>query len=252
LFETHGIWTEIIIINIGNLYPLVREGQGELGPYQVRPVQKYFLEQLRKRMEATRVSQATVPFVLLVDPKLCPTRADFQMDKKDEYKYYVIGGNHSACARMDLSRANPHLDSLRRIQAWVVAGVTVQEARTLAWGHNVDNEFRSKMTTIQRINYIHMRYLENEMKGDMAFKMEVAAEIQLRNWGVEDDKKVLNANDNLFQLAFKKGEIWDGVAKVLAKWDEGEIKGQKQVKIPKAGPKGKGKAVAESRPPHRT
>jgi hypothetical protein len=50
----------------------------------------------------------------------------------------------------------------------------------------------------------------------------------------------------------RKGEIWDGVAKVLAKWDEGEIKGQKQVKIPKAGPKGKGKAVAESRPPHRT
>jgi hypothetical protein len=38
------------------------------------------------------------------------------------------------------------------------------------------------------------------------------------------------------------------VAKVLAKWDEGEIKGQKQAKVPKAGPKGKEKALAESRP----
>jgi hypothetical protein len=125
LFCTYGIRIEIIIINIGSLYPLVREGLGELGPYQVRPVQKYFLEQLRKRMEATGVSQTIVPFVLLVDPKLCPTRDNFQMDKKDKYKYYVIGGNHSACAWMDLSRANPHLDSLCRIQAWIVAGVTV-------------------------------------------------------------------------------------------------------------------------------
>jgi hypothetical protein len=44
LFETHGIRTETIIINIGSLYPPVREGQGELGPYQVRPIQNYFLE----------------------------------------------------------------------------------------------------------------------------------------------------------------------------------------------------------------
>jgi hypothetical protein len=66
------------------------------------------------------------------------------MDKKDEYKYYVIGGHHFACARMELSKANLHLDSLRRIQAWIVAGVTIQEARTLAWGYNVDNEFCPK------------------------------------------------------------------------------------------------------------
>jgi hypothetical protein len=77
LFETHGSRTEIIIINIGSLYPPVREGQGELGPFQVRRVQKCFLEQLRKQMEATGVSQGTVLFVLLIDPKLCPTRANF-------------------------------------------------------------------------------------------------------------------------------------------------------------------------------
>jgi hypothetical protein len=57
-----------IIIDIGSLYAPVREGQGQLGPYQVRPVQKYFLEQLRKRMKTTGVSQAIVLFVLLVDP----------------------------------------------------------------------------------------------------------------------------------------------------------------------------------------
>jgi hypothetical protein len=70
-----------------------------------------------------------------------------------------------------------------------------------------------------------MRYLENIWKRDMAFKMECAREIQLKNWGIEDNKQVVNANDNLFQLAFWKNEIWDGVAKVLAKWKDGEVKG---------------------------
>jgi hypothetical protein len=80
--------------------------------------------------------------------------------------------------------------------------VSTQEARALAWGHNVDNEFRSSMITMQFIHYLHMRYLENNRKEDMAFKMDCAEEIQLRNWGIENDKQVLNANDNLFQLAF--------------------------------------------------
>jgi hypothetical protein len=140
----------------------------------------------------------------------------------------VIGGNYFAFARLEFSKANPHLDSVHRIQAWIVVGVSIQKARALAWGHNVDNKFWSSMTTIQRMNYLHMRYLENNQNGDIAFKMDYAKEIQLRNWQIKDDKKVLNANDNLFQLAFWENEIWDGVAKVLAKWEEGEIKGQKQ------------------------
>jgi hypothetical protein len=57
LFDTHGIRSETIIVDICNLYPPMCEGQGPLGPYQVRLVQKYFLEQLRKWMETTGVSQ---------------------------------------------------------------------------------------------------------------------------------------------------------------------------------------------------
>jgi hypothetical protein len=36
------------------------------------------------------------------------------------------------------------------------------------------------MTTIQRINSLHIRYLENNQKRDMAFEMEIAGE-ELRN-----------------------------------------------------------------------
>jgi hypothetical protein len=103
----HAIRLETIIVDIGSLYPLVCESQGTLGPYQVRPVHKYFLEQLRKWMETTVVSKQAVPFVLLVDPDQCATRENFVMDKKNDYKYYVVDGNHFACARLDLAKANP-------------------------------------------------------------------------------------------------------------------------------------------------
>jgi hypothetical protein len=148
LFDTHKIWSDTIIVDICNLYPPIHKGQGLLGPYQVRPVLKYFLEQLKKRMETTRVFKQVVPYVLLVDPDQCATREEFMMDKKGKYKNYVIKGNHSACAWLDLAKANPYLDSVRRIHAWIIAGVSIQEARALALGHNVDNEFRSSMTTI--------------------------------------------------------------------------------------------------------
>jgi hypothetical protein len=68
LFDMHKIRSETIIVDICNLYPSMHEGQGLLGPYQVRPVQKYFLKQLRKRMESTGVSKEIVSFVPLVDP----------------------------------------------------------------------------------------------------------------------------------------------------------------------------------------
>ena len=41
------------------------------------------------------------------------------------------------------------------------------------------------------------------------------------------DSEVLNANDNLFQLAFRMDPVWSYVAKVFDKWETCEIKGQK-------------------------
>ena len=50
-------------------------------------------------------------------------------------------------------------------------------------------------------------------------------EIQLKDWEVVEDKQLLNADDNFFQLAFKKGEIWNFVVHVLNKWKAYKIKG---------------------------
>jgi len=230
-----AIQIDTITVDIGSLHPPIRDRNADLPPYQVRHIQEYFLEQLTKRMGVFGASALATPFVLLVDPDMCASREEFDLAKKNEYRYYVIGGNHSACAKADLALTSPQYGAYRRVSAWIFAGLTVQEARNLAWGHNIDSEFRSQMSTIQRLNYIHLRFLENGGQASQELKRECAMEIQLKDWGNRKDTDVLNANDNLFQLAFRKEPIWGFVSKVFDKWEACEIKGQKvkETKKPK-------------------
>lgn len=176
-----GVQEETIIVDISQLYPPIQEKAMELPIYQVRHIQPYFLTQLTLRMKTVRASPLAAPFVLLVDPKECPTREDFNFAKKNDYHYFVIGGNHSACAKADLALQFPNNKAYRRVQSWIFAGSSVQEARNLAWSHNIDSEFRQQMTTIQRVNYIHLRFVENGASSNQEFKKECATEINLKD-----------------------------------------------------------------------
>lgn len=232
---------ETFTLPISCCYPPVRDAAQERPPYQIRPIGEYFLQQLRRRFETQGVSSNTAPFVLLVDPEQCRTKEEFEVDLRDTYKYYVIGGNHSLCAKLDLAKIKPDYAPYRRVQAFVYAGLTISEARNLAWGHNIDSEFRSTMTTVQRVKYIHTRLIENNMQANFQLKKECAKEIQFKDWGVRKDADVINAQDNLFQLAFRKGQVWKHINTILTMWEAGEVKGQK-IKVPAKG-KGKVKAV---------
>ena len=232
---------ETFTLPISCCYPPVRDAALERPPYQIRPIGEYFLQQLRRRFETQGVSSNTAPFVLLVDPEQCKTKEEFDVDLRDTYKYYVIGGNHSLCAKLDLAKIKPDYAPYRRVQAFVYAGLTISEARNLAWGHNIDSEFRSTMTTVQRVKYIHTRLVENNMEANFKLKKECAKEIQFKDWGVRKDADVINAQDNLFQLAFRKGQVWRHIDTILTMWEAGEVKGQK-IKVPAKG-KGKAKAV---------
>jgi hypothetical protein len=72
------------------------------------------------------------PFVLLVDPKDCPTKEDFDVSRRETYKYYVIGENHSLCAKLDLAKIKPDYAPYKRMQAFVYDGLSIAEARNLA------------------------------------------------------------------------------------------------------------------------
>ena len=73
----------------------------------------------------------------------------------------------------------------------------------------------------------------------LALKRECAKEIQFKDWEVKKDSDVLNARDNLFQLAFRKEPMWGHIEKILTMWEAREVKGQKSKVV-----KGKEKAVA--------
>ena len=79
------------------------------------------------------------------------------------------------------------------------------------------------------------------MEANYLLKKECAKEIQFKDWGVRKDADVINAQDNLFQLAFRKGQVWRHIDTILTMWEAGEVKGQK-IKVPVKG-KGKAKAV---------
>ncbi len=78
-----------------------------MSPYQVRHIHEYFLEQLTKRMGIFGANALATPFVLLVDLDMCASQEEFDFLKKNEYKYFVIEGNHFACAKADLDLTSP-------------------------------------------------------------------------------------------------------------------------------------------------
>jgi hypothetical protein len=83
-------------------------------------------------MELQGVSNLTSLFVLLVDSEVMKRKEDFMMAKKNTYKYFIIGKNYSACAKMDLAKAHPHHNPYKRVLAWIFAGLSLNDARQLA------------------------------------------------------------------------------------------------------------------------
>ena len=42
----------------------------------------------------------------------------------------------------------------------IYVGLTIEEAKLLAWDHNNDNDYRQKMSSIERIRFFHYEYLD--------------------------------------------------------------------------------------------
>ena len=42
----------------------------------------------------------------------------------------------------------------------IYVGLTIEEAKLLAWDHNNDNDYRHKISSIKRIRFFHYEYLD--------------------------------------------------------------------------------------------
>ncbi|CAM6082855.1 unnamed protein product [Calypogeia fissa] len=87
------------------------------------------------------------------------------------------------------------------------------------------------MNQIQRICYIHARFVESGENRSQELKLEIAQEINLRGISrgknKKNDIKIINNFDHLFQLGFRTEPIWGYIKNVFDKWEQGEIKGQR-------------------------
>ena len=103
---------------------------------EIREPHRMHVQNLKKKIHAT-----VVPFIVMVDPEECPTIESFDVRKHDQYNYFVIGVSHLAEARQ-LVREHPTTFFLKYAECKIHVGLTIEEAKLLAWDHNNDDDYR--------------------------------------------------------------------------------------------------------------
>ena len=130
---------------------------------EIREPHRMHVQNLKKKMKINPHA-TVVPFIVMVDPEECPTIESFDVRKHDQYNYFVIGGSHSAEARRQLVREHPTTFFFKYAECKIYVGLTTEEAKLLAWDHNNDNDYRQKMSSIERIRFFHHEYLNVKQK----------------------------------------------------------------------------------------
>jgi hypothetical protein len=84
----------------------------------------------------------------------------------------------------------------------------------------------SSMIAIERVHWIHSRFVKNNEERSYEFRKECALELDMPGLGDRDKRAVLTAQDNYFQLAYRTGKVWELVDKNFDLWDRGGLKEQ--------------------------
>ena len=129
-------------------------------PLEIREPHNLHVQNLKKKMKINPHA-TVVPFLVMVDPSQCPSINDFDISNPEKYQYFVIGGSHSAEARRQLVMEHPTTYFFKYAECKIYVGLTVEEAKLLVWDHNNDNDYRQKMSSIERIRLFHYEYLDS-------------------------------------------------------------------------------------------
>jgi len=235
-------------LNVNQLYKPT-EGKDH---FRIRKPHHLHIHNLKALMRHNPYAHV-VDYLVLVDPEVVPTRDEFDETRCFHYKYYVLGGNHSAEARRELMQEYPNNPIFETVKCIIYAGLTDVEAKLLAWDHNTDSEYRLTMTFVQRVRFIHSEFVQicggEKSRVDASFRRQCCMEIGLP---IKDDimlpkisrgSDAFRAVDAYFQLAFRVGKTWDLIDDIFSLWENIGIKNQKVKKgrvVPwsggKAGP----------------
>lgn len=72
--------------------------------------------------------------------------SDFELEKINDYKYEILGGQHSTAARLELHKENPDNELFAEVLAEVYIGLSDDEALRLGSRHNANGHFIHKLT----------------------------------------------------------------------------------------------------------
>jgi hypothetical protein len=185
-----------------------------------------------------------VPFQVMVDPHQCGDVAEFDAANPEKNDYFVIGGSHSAEARRQLVKEHPTTYFLKYAECKIYVGLTIDEAKLLAWDHNNDNDYRQKMSSIERIRFFHYEYVDALRQYGSKLYPGLRRQC-LNEVGIVIDDSVksdgMRKYEPWFQLAFRDGQVWELQDLIFTMWENKEVKGQK-VKKGKIDPQIEAKA----------
>ena len=113
----------------------------------------------------------------------------------------------------------------------IYVGLTTKEAKLLAWDHNNDNDYRQKMSSIERIYHeyhdVKQKYGANlypTLQRHCLHEVGIVVDNALKSNGVRKC-------ESWFQLVFRDVEVWDPHDQIFTMWEIKEVKGQRQKKI---------------------
>ncbi|KAL3690489.1 hypothetical protein R1sor_016798 [Riccia sorocarpa] len=167
-------------------------------------------------------------FILLVDPRDCKDKASWAFPPPSKWRFYVIGGNHSALARMELLAQYPGIYThYRHCNCIVYAGLSKTEASLFAHDDNFDTEVRRIYTFHQRVEYFHCQFMEAKQTGEPMALLRKRLALETMNIGEEDSKTALSTLEGTFQVAFRTGRLWEVQESIFWKWERKELKSMK-------------------------
>ncbi|KAL3682152.1 hypothetical protein R1sor_000174 [Riccia sorocarpa] len=194
------------------------------GPYQIRACSRSFVSDLKKHMQSNAYAHYH-NFILLVDPRDCKDKASWVFHPPSKWRFYVIGGNHSALAPMELlAQYHGIYTHYRHCNCIVYAGLSKTEASLFAHDDNFDAEF-----------------MEAKQTGEPIATLRKRLALETMNIGEEDSKTVLSTLEGTFQVAFRTGRLWEVQESIFRKWE------RKKLKSMKGAGKGKKKDDGEMR-----
>ena len=101
-----------------------------------------------------------IPFLVMVDPDQCESVNKFDINNLERYQYFIIGWSHLAKARRKWVKEHPTTYFFKYAECKIYVGLTMDEAKLLAWNNNNHNDYRQKISSIERIRFFQYEYLD--------------------------------------------------------------------------------------------